>query len=275
MRVNAAIVAYDNPKLMLDAAVESVLQEKELIRHLYLIDNSPSDRLRRHFETRTEYIYPGKNLGFGRANNIAMRKSIEEGVDYHLLVNPDIYFDQGTIASLVAFMDAHPDVGLVAPRVAYPDGTTQHLCKLIPTPMDLIGRRFFGQVPFKKFTDRKNELFELHHSGYDHTMDIPILSGSFMLIRTSALAKAGIFDERFFLYLEDFDLCRRVGEIARTTFCPDATVIHEYEKGSYFQRRLFGHHIVSAIRYFTKWGWFADRKRSERNRRCLEEINRY
>jgi GT2 family glycosyltransferase len=272
MRVNAAIVAHENPQLMLDAAVESVLREKKLINRLYFIDNSPTDRLRRRFESRTEYIFNDNNLGFGRANNIAMRKSIEDGIEYHLLVNPDVYFDEGVIEGLVAYMDANPDVGLAAPKSVYPDGSIQRLCKLIPTPLDLFGRRFLGWGPFKKYIDRRNESFELHHSGYDKEMDVPILSGSFMMLRTSVLERAGVFDERYFLYLEDFDLCRRIGESARTVFYPKVSITHEYKKGSYFQRRLFGHHIVSAVRYFMKWGWLFDAKRSERNRQCLQEF---
>ncbi|HHD72491.1 MAG TPA: glycosyltransferase, partial [Epsilonproteobacteria bacterium] len=144
MRVNVAIIAHDNPKVMLDASIGSVLLEKSEIHQLFLVDNSSTDRLRKHYDALTTYIYPGKNLGFGAANNIAMRRSIDESVDYHLLVNPDIYFNQGTIRELLDFMDAHPDVGLVSPKVVYPNGTTQHLCKLIPTPADLIGRRFLG-----------------------------------------------------------------------------------------------------------------------------------
>ncbi len=272
MRVNVAIIAHDNPKVMLDASIGSVLLEKSEIHQLFLVDNSSTDRLRKHYDALTTYIYPGKNLGFGAANNIAMRRSIDESVDYHLLVNPDIYFNQGTIRELLDFMDAHPDVGLVSPKVVYPNGTTQHLCKLIPTPADLIGRRFLGWGPFKQLTDRRNEFFELQFSGYEALMEVPILSGSFMLIRTSVLEKVGLFDERFFLYLEDFDLCRRIGEVSRTVFYPYTSVVHEYEKGSYFNRRLFGHHIVSAIKYFSKWGWLFDRKRRKTNQACLAKL---
>ena len=142
----------------------------------------------------------------------------------------------------------------------------------MPTPFDLIGRRFFGWGPFRKYVDRRNERFELHHSGYNREMDVPILSGSFMMLRTSVLEEVGLFDERFFMYLEDFDLCRRIGEVSRTVYYPEVSVTHEYEKGSYFNRRLFGYHVVSAVKYFNKWGWFFDAKRSRANKRCLEEL---
>jgi len=271
LRVNACIVAYENPLLMLKSAVNSVLNEDALIHTLYLVDNSPTDRLRKELAEETEYIYTGENLGFGKGNNIAMQKSMDDNVDYHLLVNPDISFDKGVIEKLVAFMDANPDVGAVAPKVLYPDGTVQHLCKLMPTPFDLIGRRFFGWGPFRDYVDERNEKYEMQSSGYNKQMDVPILSGSFMMIRTSVLKEVGLFDERYFMYLEDFDLCRRIGEVSRTVFTPEVSVIHEYEKGSYFNRRLFKQHIISALKYFTKWGWFFDKRRDEVNKKCLAQ----
>ena len=271
-QVNTAIIAYENPLLMLQASVGSVLAEKDVLNRLILVDNSPTQRRREAFEELVEYIHTGKNLGFGKANNIAMQKSIEDGVPYHLLVNPDIYFEKGVIEALLAYMDANPDVGLVMPKVVYPDGSIQHLCKLMPTPFDLIGRRFFGWGPFRKYVDRRNERFELHCSGYNREMDVPILSGSFMMLRTSVLEEVGLFDERFFMYLEDFDLCRRVGEVSRTAYYPKVSVTHEYEKGSYFNRRLFRYHVVSALKYFNKWGWFFDEKRSVNNKRCLDAL---
>ena len=272
MRVNAAIIAYENPQIMLDASVQSILREKEEINQLYFVDNSSTDRLRKHFEGATTYIYPGKNLGFGKANNIAMQKSIDDNIEYHLLVNPDIYFDKGVIKKLADFMDANQDIGLVAPKIQYPDGSTQYLCKLLPTPHDLISRRFFGWGPMEKHVDKRNDSYELRHSCYSTQMDVPILSGSFMMIRTSILREVGLFDERYFMYLEDFDLCRRIGEVSRTVYYPEVSVTHEYKKGSYFHRRLFQHHIVSALKYFTKWGWFVDKTRTERNDRCLKNL---
>jgi len=272
LRVNACIVAYDNPLVMLKASVQSVLNESTYINKLYFIDNSPSDRLRKHFEVSTHYLFSNKNLGFGKGNNIAMRHSIEEGVDYHLLVNPDVYFEPGVIETLVKFMDDNPDVGLVMPKITYPDGSTQYLCKLLPTPFDLIGRRFFSWGPFKKYVDRRNELFELRGTCYEKQIDVPVLSGSFMMIRTSVLQEVGLFDERYFMYLEDFDLCRRIGDVSRTTYYPKVSVVHEYKKGSYFNRRLFKHHMVSALKYFTKWGWFFDKTRADRNKKCLEDL---
>ena len=155
------------------------------------------------------------------------------------------------------------------PKVLYPDGTTQHLCKLLPTPMNLFGRRF---VLSRRIQQRIDARFELHFSGYDRVMYVPSLSGCFMFMRTDTLRKAGLFDERYFMYAEDLDLCRRIGEVSLTLFCPAATVFHTYEKGSYKDPVLLKYHIRSVIQYFNKWGWLFDRKRRAANRKCLEQF---
>lgn len=88
------------------------------------------------------YIFNNANLGFGKGHNIALRKSIEENISYHLVLNPDVYFEEGVLEELYNFMEENQDVGLVMPKVLYSDGRLQHLCKLLPTPFDLFGRRF-------------------------------------------------------------------------------------------------------------------------------------
>jgi GT2 family glycosyltransferase len=152
------------------------------------------------------------------------------------------------------------------PRILYPDGSEQRLCKRLPTPFDLFLRRFlggFGRILFRAQCDN----YEMRDLDLSVTREVPALSGCFMLVRTAALEAAGGFDERYFLYMEDFDLCRRIGSQARTIFFPHVAVRHGYAKGSYASARLLGHHLASAVRYFSKWGWFRDREREELNRR--------
>ncbi len=79
--------------------------------------------------------------------------------------------------------------------------------------------------------------------------------------------ESGLFDPRFFLYMEDVDLCRRIGAIAQTVYYPGVSVTHGYAKGSYKNRKLMLHHIRSAVRYFGKWGWVFDPGRRLLNRR--------
>lgn len=82
------------------------------------------------------------NRGYGAGHNIAIQEAIDLGATYHVVVNPDIYFESGVLEKLVSFMNLHKDVGQIMPKVYYPNGDLQYLCKLIPTPLDLIFKRF-------------------------------------------------------------------------------------------------------------------------------------
>lgn len=266
--ITASIVAFHTQHKDLSRLIDCVMRSP--IERLYIIDNSTNDELRDFVRNhpRITYIH-SLNLGYGAGHNIAIRKALESGADYHVVLNPDIYWQGDVIGELAKFMDANPDVGQVMPKIIYPSGEVQYLCKLLPTPMDLIGRRF---VPIKSYQDRHDYEYELHWTGYDTVMEIPSLSGCFMFLRCSVLKEIGAFDERYFMYAEDLDLCRRMGSKARTVFYPHVAVTHEYEKGSYKNRKLLKYHINSVIKYFNKWGWFFDSERRDRNQKCLSAL---
>jgi GT2 family glycosyltransferase len=234
---------------------------------VYLVDNSPTDTLRPlagRFGAR--YHHQPHNPGYARGHNWALREAIAAGSVYHFVLNPDIQIPLDGIGKLLAYMEQHPDVGLLAPRVHYPDGRLQPLCKLLPHPLELLVRRFF---PLLHRSSGRQARYELHGSGYSRVMDVPALSGCFMLMRVETVVRAGLFDERFFLYFEDVDLSRRVGRIARTVFVPHVAIVHDYARGSYRDWRLLWHHLVSAGRYFNKWGWLRDMERDRVNARTL------
>jgi GT2 family glycosyltransferase len=97
-------------------------------------------------------------------------------------------------------------------------------------------------------------------------MEVPHLSGCFMMLRTAVFETVGLFDERFFMYLEDVDYSRRVHTRYKTVYYPEVSVYHQYHKGSYKRWRNLKYHIVSAVKYFNKWGWFFDPERKTINR---------
>ncbi|MGB4268678.1 MAG: glycosyltransferase family 2 protein [Spirochaetota bacterium] len=270
IHINASIVLYNNRKEQLLKAIHSVLNTTLKVR-LYLIDNSTNDNLKEleKLDDRIVYIFNNANLGYGKAHNIAIQKSIEDGVPYHLVLNPDVYFEKGVIEELYDFIEKNKDVGSVMPKVLYPDGEIQYLCKLLPTPLDLILRRF---IPFENWKETRNEIYELRFTGYNKIMNIPYLSGCFMFLRVDILKKVGLFDERFFMYLEDTDLSRRIYRVAKNIFYPYVHIYHEYGKGSYKNKKLLMYHIQYAIKYFNKWGWFNDSERKKINQEILEKF---
>ena len=272
-QLNVSIVLYQNSLVQLKRAINSVLSTKLDVK-LYLIDNSPADSLKilSELNPRIVYIFNNANLGFGKAHNIAIKETLKEGVPFHLIMNPDIYFDKEVLEELYSFMEENKDIGLVMPKVLYPDGRIQYLCKLLPTPFDLFGRRFLNKGPLKKYIEKRNEIYELRFTGYNKIMEVPYLSGCFMFIRTEMLKKVGLFDERFFMYLEDTDLSRRIHRVAKTIYYPYVHIYHEHQKGSYKNLKLLKIHIESAIKYFNKWGWFNDPERETINKKTLEKL---
>lgn len=265
--ITASVVAYHHSYSEIGKVLDCLL--KSPVAKIYVVDNSSNDALRllERISGRIRYIHSA-NIGYGGAHNIAMREAVEAGADYHVIVNPDIWFGEGVIEILAAYMDRHPDAGLVAPKTVYPDGETQYLCKLLPTPFDLILRRFLPAGFFKANRER----FELRFTGYDREMNVPFLSGCFMFLRIGTLKETGLFDERYFMYAEDIDFSRRIHRITRTVYCPNAVVVHAHEAASRKNGKMLLIHIGSLVKYFNKWGWIIDRERRRANRACIEAL---
>ncbi|GAB3421232.1 glycosyltransferase family 2 protein [Niabella aquatica] len=269
--LSISIVLYENTLAEINTLIKNILQS-DVNFILFLIDNSKTDNLRKHVvrdDIRIQYFHNEENIGFGRAHNIGIKKGILYNSTFHLVLNPDISFDSKVLQSLIDFMVINPDVGNVMPKVYYADGTLQSLCKLLPTPLDLSGRRFLNRLSFIR---KRNSVYELKQYKYNKIVDIPNLSGCFMFMRTEIVKKVGGFDERFFMYLEDIDLNRRIHKIARTVCNPSISVVHGFRKESYANRKLLLYHIKSAIKYFNKWGWFFDSDRRRINRKTLDDI---
>jgi GT2 family glycosyltransferase len=185
-----------------------------------------------------------------------------------VVLNPDVHFGCGVLEGLLSFARSRPDVGLVMPKVLNPDGSIQHLCKRLPAPSDLIIRRFLPSV-FKSLVGNRLIQYEFRDQDYESVLSVPVLSGCFMMLSRAALSEVGIFDERYFMYMEDVDLCRRMHQRYKTIYFPRVAIYHGYEKGSYRSVRLMMRHIVSALRYFQKWGWFSDEERIVINQKAI------
>lgn len=266
--ITCSIVLYKN-KPSIITPLTLFIVNCAVIEKLYLIDNSPTNALQTlATHAKIEYIFNNANLGYGAGHNIALKKALIQG-RYHLVLNPDITFENGTIETLCQYMHDNPGVGLVMPKVNYPDGSLQYTCKLLPTPFDLIFRRFLPA----SFTKKRMYRFEMRQTGYDKIMEVPYLSGCFMFLRVEALKKAGLFDERFFMYPEDIDLTRRIYVHYKTMYYPYAQITHVHERASYKSIRLLLVHICNMIKYFNKWGWFIDKDRVCINKKIVTQFS--
>jgi GT2 family glycosyltransferase len=271
MNLTVSIVLYKTSEIELNKVIKCIFNNSNEIK-LYLIDNSPKDNLRKFgdLDHRIKYIFNNKNVGYGVAHNIALKKAINEGVKYHLVLNSDIEFNNSVFSELSSYLDKNNDVGHVMPKITYPNGELQYLCKLIPTPLDLILRRFIPRFLYQ----RQRIKYQLEFTNYSKAMEVPYLSGCFMFLRVNALKEVGLFDERFFMYPEDVDLTRRINDKFKTIFYPNVSVIHNHAKDSYKSFKMLKIHTINMIKYFNKWGWFFDKKRKIANMRILKQLKK-
>lgn len=270
MRITSSIVTYKTDVPELRKCISCLLGDS--VDKVYVCDNSPDDSLKGVCESYPDviYIHLPHNPGYGTAHNVAMRKAMEEGSTYHLVINSDVWFDRGVITSIAGFMDANPDVGQLAPKMLARDGSLQYSARKLPTPLEVFTKRFLPEGFFKR---RLND-YLLADWDHNSAVDVPFHQGSFMFFRVAALREVGLFDERFFMYTEDIDLSRRMHRKFRTLYWPEVSVTHLHRAESYTSFRMMMVHVSSMIRYFNKWGWFADRERRELNKRLLDELAR-
>lgn len=270
-KITASIVLYKNRATEIQHVIDCVNASMMGIT-IFLIDNSPDKNLSCLAENKNvQYIHLNKNVGYGTAHNVALRKAISESL-YHVVLNPDISFEASIIFKAYEFMQGNARVGLLSPKIIYPDGRLQPMCRMLPTPFDLIARRFIPGVA-KGFFRKSLSKYTLTGLDYGKIHNIPNLPGSFMFLRISSIVDVGGFDEHFFMYLEDIDLTRRIHQKYETLYYPEILVKHELGQGSYKVGKLLKYHINSAIYYFNKWGWFNDSERTIINKRLKIKLS--
>ena len=269
-KVSFCIVLYKQSPTLLERAIRScLLYQGE--KRIYLIDNSDTDALSclQQIDPSIEYVWLEKNLGFGKANNIAIQRASEWGSQFHFLVNPDIFYTEDVAESMVAYMESNPAVGGMMPQILNPDGSIQYLPKLIPS----LWKLFWRKCPWPRSVHSKMlQAFEMRGMKQDKVYEILHITGCFCVYRTDALVRIGGFDDRFFMYFEDTDLCRSVHATHHTLYYPFVHVFHDYGNGAAKEARLFWHFTVSAIKYFRKWG-LIDLKGHRLNQEILKQLD--
>ncbi|MFH1712148.1 MAG: glycosyltransferase family 2 protein [Patescibacteria group bacterium] len=226
---------------------------------IIIIDNNPAAGLEKILKREfpdVRYLHNEKNLGFGGAMNVGIRESKGE---YVLIFNPDIIVQPGSLEELKRFMDSSPEVGIAGPGLVNPDGSLQFSCYRIPTIMIPAYRR----TPLGKLSIGRKavEHYLMMNEDHSDTMDVDALIGAALFTRRRAFDDVGLFDERFFLYYEDNDLCRRFWENGyRVVYHPRAQMVHYHGRasgqGSLFQQlmsRFAWIHMHSFWKYWRKY----------------------
>ena len=246
--VTGSIVTYNNISTIAKTLETLFGETKDIDFKLYVLDNGSSDGTPEYIEKNypdVTVIRSGKNVGFGAGHNIIINQVESK---YHAVINPDIVLTQNAVKKMADYMDENPDIGLLSPRICFPDGRDQILGKRNPHLKYLVASRLRGDEPSKLLKE-----YAMLDCDLSKPTEIENATGCFMFIRTDVLKSIGGFDDGFFMYFEDADLARRINEISKCVYYPDAVVNHVWGRDSKRNFKLMLVHINSMLRYFRKW----------------------
>jgi len=250
LELTVTIVLFKNDVSVLKKTIQSFLNIP-ISKKLFLVDNSPSNKLKNEFiHSDIDYVFLNKNVGFGAGHNVVINK-IKSISKYHLVLNPDVTFHTQVIPNLIEALENDNNIAMIAPRIEYMNGNHQYSCRRFPTFFELVVRRIpFFKLLFKKIIKRG----EYKDKDFKKPFYAEYVSGCFQLYKTEDFLLVNGFDERYFMYMEDIDICRKVvNNKKRNLYYPEETIIHLFEKGSSKKIKLFTYHIISIFRYFYKW----------------------
>jgi GT2 family glycosyltransferase len=207
-------------------------------------------------EVTMNYLHGHANIGYGSAHNLVMHGG---NTHYHLVLNPDVELAPDALSVALAFLGAHPEVGVLAPAAFGPGGDREYLCKRYPTVLDLALRGFAPEALRRLFT-RRLERYDLRDlidaAGAEESVSpIPMISGCFMLVGRKAIQVTGGFDPGYFLYFEDFDWSARLNRVTRSAYVPTVRILHHGGGAARKGMRHILRFARSALRFFNKHGW--------------------
>jgi GT2 family glycosyltransferase len=217
-------------------------------------DHKPGEAVEQLAQGADCFLTNSDNPGYGRAvNRLVVR--LGQLPPYIAVLNTDLSWAPGTFEQLLTWLQQRPEVSLAVPQIRDETGQFQQLCKQNPTLLGLFSRRFVPDWFKPHWLKRYDHWYVMADHNYHDVFEAPYLSGCCMLIRSDAFRRAGGFDERYFLYLEDADLTRSLAREGRCVHLPVADVVHGWGRGNYRNLGLMVVNLASAWHYFRKWGW--------------------
>ncbi|PIR94661.1 hypothetical protein COT97_00170 [Candidatus Falkowbacteria bacterium CG10_big_fil_rev_8_21_14_0_10_39_11] len=257
MDLSIVILNYKSKRLVrncIRAIKESNLQvDFEII----VVDNDSRDNIVNdlsQYAPDVKFVSSAKNIGMGGGNNIGIKVASGK---YIIVMNPDIFVFKDSLQLLYNFIHQNPDIGLAAPRLLNPDRSLQHTCyEWYGSLTPLYRRTFLGRM---KFAQKDLDRFIMKDFDHQSIRDVSWCQGSCFIVSKKVFDQVGLFDDRFFMYFEDTDLCRRMwNNNFRVTYVGTIEVIHMHMKMSrggllqLFTNKLTRMHISSWMKYSWK-----------------------
>lgn len=254
MDISLIIINYKTPEI-LELAVKSLKSTIAGVKYEIIVVDVESDYATEYsiMDTFPDVIFlPIKqNVGYSKSVNAGLKK-IDPSSRYVFVLNADIIAKAGSVNKLFAFMESNADVGIAGPELLNFNNTFQNSYFRFYTPKIILYRRTF----MKNFSFAQKALDHFLAKDTDHTriQAVEWLMGSALFIRRSALEKVGLMDERFFMYFEDVDWCRRFWNNGYgVVYFPQSKMMHYHGKQSSGSAKYALIHIISAIKYFWKY----------------------
>lgn len=262
LMVSAVMLNYNSkyfPKMCVEAFYRADMDGVSF--EFIAVDNASTEQVSLGYLEKAEekglvrLVKSKRNLGFGGGNNLGAREACGK---YILILNPDIFVWEDSVKKMVSYMEAHPDVGVLGPKLVYPDEKIQDSCRRHMKFRDLVIKRtFLRKLPgLRKRVDR----YTMDDFNHSVVQEVDLLVGACFMIPRAVYEEVGGFDERYFLFMEDFDLCREIAKAGyKIVYFPEASVTHNHKRlsgGSLWKlvrRKVFWIHVMSAFKYFWKW----------------------
>ncbi len=269
--LTVSIVTYRPDLSQLDATLRklsasmAMAREAGLLRavNLVLIDNTGDRAVAEavvtlgagHFESSAvtmTYLHGHANIGYGAAHNLVMHGG---NTHFHLVLNPDVELAEEALSVALHYFEENEDVGVIVPAMYRRDGTREYSCKRYPSVLDL-ALRGFAPRPLRRLFGSRLDRYEMRDAIDSVVVSpIPVMSGSFMLLRRKAIESTGGFDPDYFLYFEDFDWSVRLNRVTRSAYVPTVRVVHHGGGAARKGWRHIVHFTRSGTRFFNKHGW--------------------
>lgn len=250
-----SMVVFNTGKATLEKALTSV-KLQSIPFHFILVDHSLEHSYRSFLPAGPSWNYLAReNLGYGSGNNAGLKNLPDS--DYVLILNPDVILNNDTLKVIkqMFFDDTEGRIGILSGKILNPDLSWQNLNKRIPSLAGLLGRRFAFLQKWNWFRQAVAR-YEMEDCDPEKEQDVELLPGCFLCLRRSVWEQIHGFDESFFLYFEDYDLCQKCKELGyRVVYSPKFSVIHEYQRKSHSSAWHFYLFAKSMIRFFRKWGF--------------------
>ncbi len=272
--LSVIIVNYNTRDLLADCLRSVYASAASLNCEIIVVDNGSSDdsgdMVRQEFPQAT-LIRSLVNCGYGCANNLGLRQARGS---FLLLLNPDTVLPESALRDMLTFMADHPDAGVAGPKLVLADGSLDLACRRSFPTLEVAFYRLVGLSRRYPSSPRYNR-YNLGYLDPNEVAEVDSVVGAFMLIRRQALDQAGLFDERFFMYAEDIDLCYRIKmecgwkvyynpKVVVTHYKSQATVrrwipmtVHFYRAMWLFHKKHYGHRTSVLLKLATAVGLFA------------------